>query len=117
MTSPCFDPFLKAMKVGMARMPTSCEISCKRDNWSISVQLHNICVAVAYLLLVNVDFVETVAGLLVGRDFSQLFEDGRDHLARATPRRPEVNEDRLVAVDLVGQNFTTDRRQDRQPSI
>ena len=47
-------------------------------------------------LVVDVDLVELCALDLAG----ELLEEGRDHAARATPRRPEVNEDGLVLPDL-----------------
>ena len=48
------------------------------------------------LRLVDVDLVEVdVFGLL-----RELLEDGRDDLARATPRCPEIEDGGLVAVDL-----------------
>ena len=48
------------------------------------------------LRLVDVDLVEVdVLGLV-----RELLEDGRDDLARATPRCPEIEDGGLVAVDL-----------------
>lgn len=49
------------------------------------------------LRLVDVDLVERD---LLAELLGELLEDGRDDLARAAPGRPEVNDDRLVAVDL-----------------
>ena len=48
------------------------------------------------LRLVNVDLVKVRVGVLLG----ELLEDGRDHPARAAPRRPEVENGGTVAVDL-----------------
>ena len=48
------------------------------------------------LRVVDVDLVEVdVLGLV-----RELLEDGRDDLARATPRCPEIEDGGLVAVDL-----------------
>lgn len=48
------------------------------------------------LLRVDVDLVKPNARELRG----EFLEDGRDDTARTTPSRPEVNDDRLVTVDL-----------------
>ena len=47
-------------------------------------------------LSVDVNLVELCALNLAG----ELLEEWRDHAARAAPRRPEVNEDGLVLLDL-----------------
>lgn len=48
------------------------------------------------LLVVHVDLVEVRVRELL----RELLEDGRDDLARATPCRPEVDYNRLLAIDL-----------------
>lgn len=45
-------------------------------------------------LLIDIDLVE--ADLLASGRVRDLFKDGADHLARATPRRPEVDDHNLV---------------------
>lgn len=53
-----------------------------------------------YLLLVDVDLVETVPEPLLLAHVGDFLEDRGDHLARTAPCRPEVDQGRLVACDL-----------------
>lgn len=85
-------------------MPTSCAMPYKdRSRMSASTQLRYVIARPRDVPLARqhrLQFVESVAGLLIRRYFGKLFEDGRDHLTRATPRCPEVDEDRRLAVNL-----------------
>lgn len=63
-----------------------------------SVAEVDICYLSSYRLLVNVDFVELCILVLWG--FGKLLENRRDHLARATPLRPEVEEGGFAAINL-----------------
>ena len=59
------------------------------------------------LLRVDVDLVELCALNLAG----ELLEEWRDHAARAAPRRPEVDEDGLVLLDLYARGQKTHAQQ------
>lgn len=108
LSSSTLTPFLKSMKVGTARMLTSCAMSYRMgcSNEQLICKAWDLEILKAYCLLIDIHLVEFNFSDLLG----QFLKGWTYGLAGTTPYRPEIEDGVLVLRDLISINASSSRQ-------